>query len=231
MVRRERLRRVRYRVASEASKRMDETLEAPEAVSAWSYVLAWSVVVALQLFFCYYLISTGSKFGLRKSRVWLSLTCEAASLKPLQFACTPSPRPTFTVNRLVLLTQVLGTGDLLPRREAAVCVLLLHRRAVAARQDAHGSARSKEAGPTRPGPAVRDRVAHGCDVLHIGKASRSARDTGWDHYPGRAGSLSWCHRRACLRARDPGDCAGAAFLGFAPRFTGHRTSRRPRDFR
>ena len=74
MVRRERLRRVRYRVASEASKRMDETLEAPEAVSAWAYVSAWSVVVALQLFFCYYLISTGSKFGLRKSRVWLSLT-------------------------------------------------------------------------------------------------------------------------------------------------------------
>jgi len=74
MVRRERLRRVRYRVASEASKRMDETLEAPEAVSAWSYVTAWFVVVALQIFFCYYLISTGSKFGLRKSRVWLSLT-------------------------------------------------------------------------------------------------------------------------------------------------------------
>ena len=57
---------------------MDETLEAPEAVSAWSYVLAWSVVVALQLFFCYYLISTGSKFGLRKSRVWLSLTCRGS---------------------------------------------------------------------------------------------------------------------------------------------------------
>ena len=53
---------------------MDETLEAPEAVSAWSYVTAWFVVVALQIFFCYYLISTGSKFGLRKSRVWLSLT-------------------------------------------------------------------------------------------------------------------------------------------------------------
>merc|ERR1719311_471857 len=56
MVRRERLRRVRYRVASEASKRMDETLEAPESVSAWSYVLAWSVVVALQLFFCYIVV-------------------------------------------------------------------------------------------------------------------------------------------------------------------------------
>ena len=57
---------------------MDETLEAPEAVSVWSYFLAWSVVVALQLFFCYYLISTGSKFGLRKSRVWLSLTCRGS---------------------------------------------------------------------------------------------------------------------------------------------------------
>ena len=57
---------------------MDETLDAPEAVSVWSYVLAWSVVVALQLFFCYYLISTGSKFGLRKSRVWLSLTCRGS---------------------------------------------------------------------------------------------------------------------------------------------------------
>ena len=82
---------MRYRVASEASKRMDETLEAPEAVSVWSYVLAWSVVVALQLFFCYYLISTGSKFGLRKSRVWLSLTfLELATfflvVKPL-FVC------------------------------------------------------------------------------------------------------------------------------------------------
>ena len=97
MVRRERLRRVRYRVASEASKRMDETLEAPEAVSAWSYVLAWSVVVALQLFFCYYLISTGSKFGLRKSRVWLSLTCrgrvaEAASACVHAIAATASTR-------------------------------------------------------------------------------------------------------------------------------------------
>ena len=100
MVRRERLRRVRYRVASEASKRMDETLEAPESVSAWSYVLAWSVVVALQLFFCYYLISTGSKFGLRKSRVWLSLTCRGRVDEALQLACTPSPRPTFTVNQL-----------------------------------------------------------------------------------------------------------------------------------
>ena len=135
---------------------MDETLEAPEAVSAWSYVLAWSVVVALQLFFCYYLISTGSKFGLRKSRVWLSLTCEAASLNPLQLACAPSPRPTFTVNRIVLLTQVSGTGDVLPCREAAVCVLLLHRRAVAARQDPDRGARSEEARQARSGPAVRN---------------------------------------------------------------------------
>ena len=97
MVRRERLRRVRYRVASEASKRIDETLEAPEAVSAWSYVLAWFVVVALQLFFCYYLISTGSRFGLRKSRVWLSLTCrgrvaEAASACVHAIAATASTR-------------------------------------------------------------------------------------------------------------------------------------------
>ena len=76
---------------------MDETLEAPEAVSAWSYVLAWSVVVALQLFFCYYLISTGSKFGLRKSRVWLSLTCrcrvaELASACVHAIAATASTR-------------------------------------------------------------------------------------------------------------------------------------------
>ena len=156
MVRRERLRRVRYRVASEASKRMDETLEAPEAVSAWSYVTAWFVVVALQLFFCYYLISTGSKYGLRKSRVWLSLTCEAASLKPLQIACTPSPRPTFTVNRLVLLTQVPGTGDVLPRREAAVRVLLLHSGPIAARKDPDRGARSEEARQARSGPAVRN---------------------------------------------------------------------------
>ena len=172
---------------------MDETLEAPEAVSAWSYVLAWSVVVALQLFFCYYLISTGSKFGLRKSRVWLSLTCEAASLKPLQLACTPSPRPTFTVNRLFVCTQVSGTGDVLPRREAFVRLLLLYRGAVAARQDPDRGAGSEEAGPARPGPAVRDRIAHGRDVLHPGKTSRSTRDARWDHYAGRAGSLSWCH--------------------------------------
>ena len=88
---------MRYRVTSEASKRMDETLEAPEAVSAWSYVLAWFVVVALQIFFCYYLISTGSKFGLRKSRVWLSLTCrgsvaEAASACVHAIAATASTR-------------------------------------------------------------------------------------------------------------------------------------------
>ncbi len=216
MVRRERLRRVRYRVASEASKRMDETLEAPEAVSAWSYVLAWSVVVALQLFFCYYLISTGSRFGLRKSRVWLSLTCEAASAHP-------SPRWRATASIHFLRTQVSGTGDLLPRREAAVCVLLLYRGAVAARQDPDRGARSEEAWPARPGPAVRDRIAHGRDVLHPGKASRSAGDAGWDHYPGRAGSLSWCHRRARVRARDPRDRTGAALLSFAPRLTGHRS--------
>ena len=74
---------------------MDETLEAPEAVSACSYVTAWFVVVALQLFFCYYLISTGSRFGLRKSRVWLSLTCrgsvaEAASACVHAIAATAS---------------------------------------------------------------------------------------------------------------------------------------------
>jgi hypothetical protein len=149
MVRRERLRRVRYRVASEASKRMDETLEAPEAVSAWSYVLAWSVVVALQLFFCYYLISTGSRFGLRKSRVWLSLTCEAASAHP-------SPRWRATASIHFLRTQVSGTGDVLSCREAFICVLLLHRGAVAAWQDPDRGARSEEAWPARSGPAVRD---------------------------------------------------------------------------
>ena len=121
---------------------MDETLEAPEAVSAWSYVLAWSVVVALQLFFCYYLISTGSKFGLRKSRVWLSLTCEAASAHAVASVASDSIDP-------VLLTQVFGTGNVLPCREAFVRVLLLHRRSVAARQNPDRGAGSKEARQAR----------------------------------------------------------------------------------
>ena len=90
---------------------MDETLEAPEAVSAWSYVLAWSVVVALQLFFCYYLISTGSKFGLQKSRVWLSLTCRGRVAEALQratvaaMACTQAEAASATLPRHVKLSH------------------------------------------------------------------------------------------------------------------------------
>mmetsp|Transcript_22980 Transcript_22980/g.59782 ORF Transcript_22980/g.59782 Transcript_22980/m.59782 type:complete len:308 (-) Transcript_22980:30-953(-) len=122
----------------------------------------------------------------------------------------------------VVESHVPGISHILPRREAVVRVLLLHSSAVAARQDPDRGARSEEARPARPGPAVRDRIAHGRDVLHPGKASRPARDARGHHHAGRAGGVSRCDGRESLRACNPRDYTGASLLGFAPRFTRNR---------
>jgi hypothetical protein len=72
MVRREHLRRTRFHVAAEASKRMNEKLEAPlRPPRVWQYLLAWFFVLGTHAFFAYYLITTGAQFGLQKSKVWL----------------------------------------------------------------------------------------------------------------------------------------------------------------
>ena len=145
--------------------------------------MAWSVVVALQLFFCYYLEYP------RAIIVWLSLTCRGSVAEAARVL--PSPRPTFTPTGSSHGPE-LATFFLVVK--PTVCVLLLYRGAVAARQDPDRGARSKEAIFRRgSGPAVRDRcpwVRRTTSWKGIRILQRRRRD----HYPGRAGSLSWCHR-------------------------------------
>ncbi|KAH8062574.1 hypothetical protein JL722_3496 [Aureococcus anophagefferens] len=88
-VRHEAMRSHDHAVVGACADRLDEEMEAPdEAPDATKYVLAWAAMIVINFYFSYYLITTGSEFGLRKSKVWLlqcafALVLYFAVMKPL----------------------------------------------------------------------------------------------------------------------------------------------------
>lgn len=66
-----------------------DSISAPAAPPrAWAYVVAWAVVVLIWAYFLYYLVSSASHFGRRKSRLWLAdcafcLALYFAIIKPM----------------------------------------------------------------------------------------------------------------------------------------------------